>query len=369
MLSRRHQFGFYAAVLATAIASMSRANPNGTLNPPLSSLDARAAESASPQPAGARPSGNNVQPAQSPTGCLRESDARPMQAPVVRYHTVKLDGLDIFYREAGPSNAPTVLLLHGFPTSSYMFRNLIPILATRYHVIAPDYPGYGQSSAPDHTQFKYTFDNLANVVDKLTHHLGVERFTLYVQDYGAPIGYRLAAARPERIEGIVVQNGNAYLEGLPDSFWGPIKAYWADPSPENRAHLVGILNTDGYRSQYLTGVQDPSVISPDTWTLDAANLARPGNQEIQLDLLLDYGSNPPLYPAWQQYFREHQPPMLIVWGKNDPIFPPVGAEPYKRDLRNLEFHLLDTGHFALEDHSEVIGEHMLRFLDRNHPSR
>jgi pimeloyl-ACP methyl ester carboxylesterase len=285
--------------------------------------------------------------------------------PQVHYHTVKIDGGDIFYREAGPSDAPAVLLLHGFPSSSFMFRDLIPQLAGRYHVIAPDYPGYGQSSAPDHTRFEYTFDHLASIVDRLTQTLKLDKFTIYVQDYGAPVGYRIAVAHPEKITGIVVQNGNAYMEGLPDSFWGPIKAYWADHSPQNRAKLEGVLTPDGYKSQYLTGVQDPSLISPDTWTSDAANLSRPGNKDIQLDLLLDYGSNPPLYPKWQEYFRTSQPPMLIVWGKNDFIFPPTGAEPYKRDIKDLEFHLLDTGHFALEEKHEEIGRLMLDFLDKH----
>jgi pimeloyl-ACP methyl ester carboxylesterase len=283
----------------------------------------------------------------------------------VRYHTVKIDGVNIFYREAGPKNAPAVLLLHGFPASSFMFRNLIPLLAPRYHVIAPDYPGYGQSDEPDHTTFKYSFDHLASIVDQLTQMLKLEKFAIYVQDYGAPVGYRIASAHPERITGIVVQNGNAYVEGLPDGFWGPIKAYWADHSQQNRDRLKGVLNFDGYRMQYLHGVEDPAVISPDTWTLDAANLNRPGNMDIQLDLLLDYGSNPPLYPQWQEYFRTSQPPMLIVWGKNDLIFPPTGAEPYKRDIKDLEFHLLDTGHFALEDKSGEIGDLMLKFLDKH----
>jgi pimeloyl-ACP methyl ester carboxylesterase len=285
--------------------------------------------------------------------------------PQVHYHTIKIDGADVFYREAGPSDAPAVLLLHGFPSSSFMFRDLIPQLAKRYHVIAPDYPGYGQSSAPDHTRFEYTFDHLASIVDQLTQTLKLDKFTIYVQDYGAPVGYRIAVAHPEKITGIVVQNGNAYVEGLPDSFWGPIKAYWADHSPENRARLESVLTPEGYKSQYLTGVQDPSLISPDTWTSDAANLSRPGNKDIQLDLLLDYGSNPPLYPKWQEYFRTSQPPMLIVWGKNDFIFPPTGAEPYKRDIKDLDFHLLDTGHFALEEKHEEIGRLMLDFLDRH----
>ena len=303
-----------------------------------------------------------------PPHCSMAAEPAPhvsSETPKVRYHMMKIHGVDVFYREAGPVDAPAVLLLHGFPASSFMFRNLIPQLATRYHVIAPDYPGYGQSGSPDHTQFHYTFDHLASIVDQLTRELKIEKFAIYVQDYGAPVGYRLAAAHPERITGIVVQNGNAYVEGLPDSFWGPIKAYWADHSQKNRDRLAGLLSMDGYKSQYLTGVKDPTAISPDAWTLDAANLSRPGNMDVQLDLLLDYGSNPPLYPQWQEYFRKYQPPMLIVWGKNDFIFPPVGAEPYKRDIKDLEYHLLDTGHFALEDSSDVIGPLMLRFLDRH----
>ena len=288
------------------------------------------------------------------------------QDVTVHYHTVKIDGVNIFYREAGPKDAPAVLLLHGFPASSFMFRNLIPQLAVRYHVIAPDYPGYGQSDAPDHTQFHYTFDHLASIVDQLTQILKLEKFAMYVQDYGAPVGYRIASAHPERITGIVVQNGNAYIEGLPEGFWGgPIKDYWADHSPEKRAKLEVLLNLDGYKGQYLTGVQDPTVVSPDAWTLDTANLNRPGNKDIQLDLLLDYSTNPPLYPKWQEYFRTFQPPMLIAWGKNDFIFPPTGAEPYKRDIKDLDFHLLDTGHFALEDKSTEIGKLMLNFLDKH----
>jgi pimeloyl-ACP methyl ester carboxylesterase len=287
------------------------------------------------------------------------------EAAMVHYHTMKIEGLDIFYREAGPEDAPAVLLLHGFPTSSFMFRNLIPKLATRYHVIAPDYPGFGQSSAPDVDAFHYTFDHLAGVITKLTEELKLQRFALYVQDYGAPVGYRIATAHPERITGIIVQNGNAYVEGLPDAYWAPIKQFWADPSPQNRAKFEGFLTLDGYKAQYLIGVKDRSAVSPDTWTLDVANLARPGNKEIQLALLLDYATNPPLYPKWQQYFRTSQPPMLIAWGKNDVCFPAAGAEPYKRDVKDLDFHLLDTGHFALEDSSEEIADLMLKFLDRH----
>lgn len=286
-------------------------------------------------------------------------------SPIVRYHTARIDGVDVFYREAGPAGAPTILLLHGFPSSSFMFRNLIPRLAVRFHVVAPDYPGYGQSGSPDHTVFQYTFDHYARVMDELTQRLNLDRFALYLHDIGAPIGFRIAAAHPERISGIVVQNGNAYAEGLSEAFWAPVKAYWANPSADNRARLEGALTSKAYASQYLTGVRDPSVISPDTWTSDIANLNRPGNKDVQLDHFLDYRTNPPLYPQWQAYFRRCQPPMLIVWGQNDVAFTVDGAEAYKRDLKNVEIHLFDTGHFALEDHGDDIAALVIRFLDRN----
>jgi len=298
-------------------------------------------------------------PAASPSPRLVENSA------TVHYRTVSIDGVDVFYREAGPVDAPSVLLLHGFPSSSFMFRNLIPLLATRYHVVAPDYPGYGQSGSPDHAVFQYSFDHYARIVDELTQQLKLGRFTIYVHDIGAPIGYRIATAHPERISGIVVQNGNAYEEGLAEAFWGPVKAYWADPSAENRARLEVALTPKAYESQYLTGVRDASVISPDTWTSDLANLDRPGNRDAQLDHFLDYRTNPPLYPQWQAYFRRCQPPMLIVWGKNDVAFTQRGAEAYKRDLKNVELHFLDSGHFALEDHGEEIAGLVKEFLDRN----
>lgn len=282
----------------------------------------------------------------------------------VRHQTVKIDGLDIFYREAGSRENPTVLLLHGFPTSSQMFRNLMPRLAARYHVVAPDYPGYGQSSAPPVDKYAYTFDNLADVVDKFTQALRLTRYSLYVMDYGAPVGYRLAAKHPERVQALVVQNGNAYDEGLRE-FWDPIRAYWKERTEKNAEPLKKILTLEGTKWQYTNGVRDVSAISPDTWTTDQYLLDRPGNNEIQLQLFYDYGSNPPLYPKWQEYFRKHQPPTLVVWGKNDLIFPPEGAEPYKRDLKTLEFHLLDTGHFALEEDGDLIAEHMLSFLDKH----
>lgn len=283
----------------------------------------------------------------------------------VTYHTEVVDGVKVFYREAGPKNAPTVLLLHGFPTSSHMFRNLIPQLADRYHVIAPDYPGYGQSEQPAMHQFTYSFDHLAAIVDKFTNQLGLNKYALYVQDYGAPIGYRLASAHPERITAIVVQNGNAYLEGIDNSFWDPVKAFWKDKSEANAANLRPILELNATKWQYTEGFRDPaSHVSPDTWMLDQAYMDRPGNKDIQIELFYSYGTNPPLYAAWQAYFRQHQPPMLIVWGKNDKIFPAEGAIPYLRDLPQAELHLLDTGHFALEEDGEEIGQLMHQFLDR-----
>jgi pimeloyl-ACP methyl ester carboxylesterase len=285
------------------------------------------------------------------------------------HRTVKVDGLDIFYREAGPADASAILLLHGFPTSSQMFRNLIPALADSYRVVAPDYPGYGHSSMPSRDEFAYTFDHLAHVIDGFTEEVGLTKYALYVQDYGAPVGYRLASRQPERVTAIVVQNGNAYDEGLDNDFWKPIKAYWADPSSqEKREALRGLLTYDATRWQYTHGVPDPERVSPDGAVHDQFLLDRPGNAEIQLDLFLSYGSNPPLYPAWQAYLREYQPPMLIAWGKNDQIFPAAGAEPYKRDLKTLEYHLLDAGHFALESHGDEIAELMRDFLGR-HVSR
>jgi pimeloyl-ACP methyl ester carboxylesterase len=275
-----------------------------------------------------------------------------------------IEGVELFYREAGPQDAPTVLLLHGFPSSSFMFRNLIPRLALRYHVIAPDYPGYGQSGSPDHTVFPYTFDHFATVLDEFTQKLKLRRFALYVHDIGAPIGFRIAEAHPERITGFIVQNGNAYEEGLSATFWAPIRTYWANPSSENRARLEGALSPKAYAAQYLTGVRDPSVVSPDTWTLDLANLSRPGNRDAQLDHFLDYRTNPPLYPRWQAYFRRYQPPMLVVWGKNDAAFTVRGALAYQGDLAEVEIHLLDSGHFALEDHGDEIADLVMGFLDR-----
>jgi pimeloyl-ACP methyl ester carboxylesterase len=287
------------------------------------------------------------------------------QQPVVLHKTVKVGNLEIFYRESGPKAAPAVLLLHGFPTSSQMFRNLIPALGDKFHVIAPDYPGYGHSSMPTHDKFTYTFDNLARVIDEFNEKIGLSKYALYVQDYGAPVGYSLAVKHPERITAIVVQNGNAYDEGIDNEFWKPIKAYWKEPkSQEKRDALRNLITYEATRWQYMTGAKNPELVSPDGAAHDQFLLDRKGNDEIQLDLFLSYGSNPPLYPSWQAYFREHQPPMLIVWGKNDQIFPPAGAEPYKRDIKTLEFHLLDAGHFALETNGDEIAKLMRDFLGR-----
>ena len=293
------------------------------------------------------------------------ASAAPAASTAVSYHTVSIDGVKVFYREAGPKNAPTLLLLHGFPTSSQMFRNLIPQLADRYHVIAPDYPGYGQSDQPAMDKFTYSFDNLAAVMDKFTGQIGLTKYALYVQDYGAPIGYRLAAAHPEKITAIVVQNGNAYDEGLDNPFWQPIKEFWKDKSEANAAKLRPLVEIDATKWQYTEGFRDPAAhVSPDAWMLDQAYLDRPGNKAIQLELLYSYGTNPGRYPEWQAYFRKHQPPMLIVWGKNDKIFPAAGATPYLRDLPKAELYLLDTGHFALEEDGDEIARLMRDFLGR-----
>jgi pimeloyl-ACP methyl ester carboxylesterase len=289
-----------------------------------------------------------------------ESSSTSLQYPV-HYQTVRMNELDIFYREAGSPSAPTILLLHGFPTSSNMFRHLIPRLAKSFHVVAPDYPGFGQSSMPSHKEFSYTFENLTNVVEQLVEKLRLTHYSLYVMDYGAPIGYRLSLRHPERVQGLIVQNGNAYDEGLL-KFWDPIKKYWNDPTPENREAIRFLVDPKSTRWQYENGVADRTLLDPTTWILDQVGLDRPGNADIQLDLFLSYGTNVPLYPEFQAFFRQYQPPTLIVWGKNDFIFPPEGAAPYPRDLKNVGTHLLDTGHFALETHGEEIASRIEAFL-------
>ncbi len=281
----------------------------------------------------------------------------------IHYRTIDIGGVNVFYREAGPKDAPTLLLLHGFPSSSHMFRNLIPALSDRYHVIAPDYPGFGLSDAPERGQFRYSFATYADVVDALLTRLAVHEYALYVMDYGAPVGYRLALKHPERVTALIVQNGNAYTEGLKE-FWNPIKAYWASGSPEHREALRAGTTLQATRSQYLDGVSDTSRIDPTAWWHDQARLDRPGNVDIQLDLFYDYRTNVELYPRFQEFFRQRKPPTLIVWGKNDQIFPAAGARPYLRDLPDAELHLLDTGHFALEDKGDEIAQLMRNFLDR-----
>jgi pimeloyl-ACP methyl ester carboxylesterase len=281
----------------------------------------------------------------------------------IAYRHADVDGFKVFYREAGRPGAPKLLLLHGFPSSSHMFRDLIPWLSERFHIVAPDLPGFGQSDMPRREVFTYTFDNLAKVIGRFTELIGFDRFAMYVFDYGAPTGFRIALNHPERIVAIISQNGNAYEEGLSEG-WNPIRAYWKDPSKENREALRAMLTHETTVWQYTHGVQDAALISPDGYSLDEFYLNRPGAAEIQLDLFRDYRNNVALYPAFQQYFRTHQPPLLAVWGKNDPFFLPAGAETFKRDLPNAVVRFFDTGHFALETHAEEIGAAISEFLDR-----
>ena len=277
------------------------------------------------------------------------------------YNTVEVNGVEIFYREAGSKNTPTILLLHGYPTSSHMFRNLMNDLSDSYHLLAPDYPGYGNSEQPPMDEFDYTFDNMAAIIEGFLEKLDVKKYSIYLMDYGSPIGFRIAAKYPERVEALIIQNGNAYDEGLLE-FWDPIKKYWNDKTEENGKALEGFHSLDGLKWQYTHGVRDPEKISPDNWNIDLRHLTRDENDKIQLAMFYDYRTNVPLYPGWQEYFRTYQPPTIIVWGKNDFIFPSEGAFPYKRDLKNIEFHLLDTVHFALEEEGEVMAELIREFL-------
>jgi pimeloyl-ACP methyl ester carboxylesterase len=279
------------------------------------------------------------------------------------YQNVNVGENRIFYREAGAKTSPALLLLHGFPTSSHMFRNLIPALAECYHVVAPDLPGFGFSDAPDRKHFVYSFENLANVIGRFTQTIGLETYAIYVFDYGAPVGLRLALAHPQRITAIISQNGNAYEEGLSGG-WNPIQKYWKEPTAENRAALRAFLTPEATKWQYLHGVQDEKLMAPEAYALDSALLARPGNDEIQLDLFLDYASNVALYPKFQEYFRTKRPPTLAVWGKSDPFFLPPGAEAFKRDNPAVEVHFYDTGHFALESHYAEIAGTIRDFLGR-----
>jgi pimeloyl-ACP methyl ester carboxylesterase len=271
----------------------------------------------------------------------------------VNFRKADVDGFNIFYREAGAKDAPAILLLHGFPTASHMFRDLIPLLADRFRLVAPDLPGFGQSDMPDRGKFAYTFDNVARVIDRFTEVIGLDRFAIYVFDYGAPTGFRLATWHPERITAIISQNGNAYTEGLSDG-WKPIRAYWEDPSEANRDALRAFLAPETTIWQYTHGVTDPTTVSPDGYSLDNLYLARPNAHEVQLDLFGDYKSNVALYPAFQQYFRTHKPLFLAAWGKNDPFFLPAGAEAFKHDMPNAVIRFFDTGHFALETHAGEI---------------
>lgn len=280
------------------------------------------------------------------------------------FKTEKINGVDIFYREAGDKSKPTLVLLHGYPTSSHMYRNLIQSLSDKYHLIAPDYPGYGKSEQPPMAEFEYTFDNFARIITALLKKLEIQKYSLYLMDYGAPVGFRIASASPEKIDTLIVQNGCAYEEGL-EAFWDPIKAYWADKNNKEAENtLRGFHDLNGLKWQYTHNVPDQSVISPDNWEIDLRHLERPENGAIQLALFYDYQNNVPLYPSWQQYFRDHQPEMLIVYGKDDYIFPGSGAEAFKKDVKKLEFHLFDAGHFALESHGEEISAIIDDFLER-----
>ena len=296
------------------------------------------------------------QPVTSPQGSA---------APPASVHKVKADGIEVFYRSAGEADAPVVLLLHGFPASSFMFRELIPRLADRYRVIAPDLPGFGFTEVPEERKYVYSFDALAGTMEAFTDALGLSRYAIYVFDYGAPTGFRLAMHRPERVTAIISQNGNAYEEGLGDA-WGPIRTYWSSPTAENREVLrQNILTFEATRWQYTHGVTNPDGVAPESYTLDAALLERPGNKEIQLDLFLDYASNVKLYPKFQEYFRRSKPPLLAIWGKNDPFFIPPGAEAFRKDVPNARVQFLDTGHFALETHVVEIAEAIRDLLDAN----
>jgi pimeloyl-ACP methyl ester carboxylesterase len=283
----------------------------------------------------------------------------------VTYHTTQVDGLKIFYREAGPKNAPTLVLLHGYPSSSHMFRNLIPLLSDKYHVLAPDYPGFGYSDTPSPEQYAYTFDHLADTIDHFLDQRGITKYTIYIQDYGAPVGFRLATRHPGQVQAIITQNGNAYDEGLAP-FWAEfLYPYWKDPNPTTEAKARQILSLELTKVQYLQGFRSPENVSPDSYMFDQAALDRPGNDKIQLALFYDYRKNPPLYPAWHEYLRKYQPPVLAVWGKNDPVFLPAGAEAFAKDDAHTEVHLLDTGHFALEEDGALIAQYIRDFLAKN----
>ncbi|MEL6257777.1 MAG: alpha/beta hydrolase [Pseudomonadota bacterium] len=288
-----------------------------------------------------------------------------VETDTVQFKSMEIDGLTVAYREAGDPSRPTILLLHGFPTSSHMFRELMPILAKKYHVLAPDYPGYGASDMPAMSDFEYSFASLAATMDKFVEAKGVNTFTLYAMDYGAPVGYRMFNDAPERVSGLIIQNGNAYEEGL-ETFWDPFKVFWANPTDENAEPLRAFLEYDAQVWQYTHGVPEAalSLVSPDNWHHDQFLLDRDGAKDIQVQLFKSYGTNVPEYANWQEKFRKHQPPALIVWGKNDHIFPPAGAYPYLRDLEDVEMHMLDAGHFVLETHLDFVADEILDFMAR-----
>ncbi|MBJ6135759.1 alpha/beta hydrolase [Ochrobactrum sp. Q0168] len=302
--------------------------------------------------------------AQTASGALRTPEEKAAGSLTqVHYRTTAVEGIEIFYREAGPEDAPVILLLHGFPTSSHMFRDLIPRLAQHYRIIAPDYPGYGLSSAPQTTDFAYTFENLADVIDRFTEALGLDSYALYMQDFGGPVGLRLAVRHPERVRALIVQNANAYEEGLSPAI-DAARPAWERRTAETEAALRALLTLETTRFQFLHGARDPSLVSPDAWLHAQAGLDRPGNEAIQLAYLHDYGSNPYQYPVWQEYLRQHQPPTLVAWGRNDPFFTEAGAQAYRRDVADCELHLLETGHFALEEEAPTIACLILDFLNR-----
>lgn len=294
---------------------------------------------------------------------MPEISSQSQSYPIARtsFHTVQADGVEVFYREAGPIDAPVVLLLHGFPTSSHMYRELIPRLASRYRVIAPDLPGFGFTAIPEARNYTYTFDSLAKTIGAFVDALKLTKYAIYIFDYGAPVGFRLALAHPERITGIISQNGNAYEEGLSEA-WNPIQKYWQQPTAENRDALREFVTPDATRWQYTHGVPNPEQVAPESYTLDSALLDRPGNNEIQLNIFLDYASNVALYPTFQKYLRDSQPPLLAIWGKHDPFFLPAGAEAFRRDISNATVTLLDTGHFALETHVDEIAAAIFELL-------
>jgi len=294
----------------------------------------------------------------------RISGSTPATDRRVHYRTVSIDGLDVFYREAGPRHAPTILLLHGFPTSSHMFRDLIPLLAERFHVVAPDYPGFGYSSTPGVAEFDYTFDHLADVVERFTEAVGLRSYALYAQDYGGPVGFRLATRHPDRVLALVVQNANAYKEGVTDLFQDVVLRLWTERTPETEANVRTLFELPMTQKQYLDGTEDPTLVSPDAWTHAQLGMDRPGNKDIQYALQANYGSNVERYDEWHAYFRAHRPPTIVFWGKGDFVFTEAGAHAYKRDLPDAEVHVLDAGHFALETHAPEIAAGITLFLTR-----